>query len=43
MTCAPRQLGIAGNSAATVEPVHVRHVRVEQHELERPAGSRGRA
>ncbi len=42
MTVAPRQLGPLRDFRRDLEPVHVRHVRVEQDELERPVGRRGR-
>ena len=39
MTVAPRQLGPLRDFRRDLEPVHVRHVRVEQDELERPVAS----
>ena len=42
MTVAPASSGRAGDLSRDLEAVHVRHVRVEQDELERPLGRRGR-
>ena len=42
MTVAPRQLGPLRDFRRDLEAVHLRHVRVEQDEVERPVVLRGR-